>query len=196
MIQDHLFSDNVATKLWAQYFRRLEQSLRALDEDQRRELILEIEGHLLESYRSEATGSEAERLLSAIDRLGEPETYVKPMLAERLLAKASRSLRPTDVLKGLYYHFVGGVKKVFAGILFVVGYLVTFCLALIAALKIVFPGHVGFFIFEKGDILVGMDVKPEGVRTELLGYWIIPICLGLSLLLYVGLTKFLKILKK
>lgn len=196
MTENTIFNDKVAGKIWAQYFRRLEALVLALDETQRRELELEIKGHLLESYQSETAGGEAERLLNAIERLGEPESYIKPMLAERLLSSASRSLRPKYVLKGLYYHFVGGARKVLAGVVFAVGYLLVFVLALIGVLKIFFPRHVGLFLYEQGGALLGMDVKPEHVRTEVLGYWIIPICLGLAFALYVGLTKFLKVLRK
>ncbi|RPI70607.1 MAG: hypothetical protein EHM45_24640 [Desulfobacteraceae bacterium] len=196
MSEKSLFTDKVAEKIWAQYFRRLDRWLRALDETQKQELILEIKGHLLESLQSEPSESESERLLNAIERLGEPETYVKPMLAERLLTKASKSLKPKDVLRGLYYHFVGGVKKIFAGIIFVFGYALAVSLALIGLLKVFFPGRVGLFLFEKGTLLFGLSVKPEGARTEVLGYWIIPICLGSAFLLYIGLTKLLKVLKK
>ncbi len=196
MTESAVFADKVAAKIWAQYFRRLERLIRALDETQRRELEIEIKGHLMESFQSQTSGSEAERLLNAIERLGEPESYIKPMLAERLLSSASKSLRPIYVLKGLYYHFVGGVRKVFAGGLFVLGYILIFILAASGVLKIFFPRHVGLFLYEKGGFLFGMTLNPERVRTEVLGYWIIPICLGLAFVLYIGLTKLLKVLKK
>jgi len=196
MTENTIFSDKVTAKIWAQYFHRLDRLIRVLDETQRRELELEIKGHLLESFQSETSGGEAERLLNAIERLGEPESYIKPMLADRLLSSASKSLRPTDVLKGLYYHFVGGVRKVFAGVLFALGYVLVFILGMIGILKIFFPGHVGMFFNENGGFLLGMDLKPEHVRTEVLGYWIIPICLGLAFVLYIGLTKLLKVLKR
>jgi hypothetical protein len=190
-----IFSDKVTAKIWAQYFRRVAGLVRALNETQKRELELEIKGHLLESFQSETSGGEAERLLNAIERLGEPESYIKPMLAERLLYSASKSLRPTYILKGLYYHFVGGVRKVFAGGLFAIGYILVFILASIGILKVFFPGHVGMFLYEHGGFHLGMDLKPEGVRTEVLGYWIIPICFVSAFILYIGLTKLLKVLK-
>jgi uncharacterized membrane protein len=196
MNDEHYFQDPIAEKIWRQYFNRLDRLLRPLDETQKRELTLEIKGHLLESFAADQTGAEAERLLNAIERLGEPEEFIRPMLADKLLTKASRTLSPGAVLKGLYYHLVSGARRVFFGILFVLGYLLAVCFALMAVLKVFFPKHVGILLFEKGDLVVGFAYDLKNLRTEVLGYWIIPIGLGLALILYLGLTKLLRKLKR
>jgi len=196
MTDKAMCADPVAGRIWAQYFRRMNRLLRPLDEAQARELTLEVQGHLWESFRSGNAGSEAERLLDAIDRLGEPESFVGPMRADRLLEKASKSFRPKDVGKGLYYHLVGGTKKVVLGSVYVIGYLLAICLALIVPLKIFFPEHVGLFLFSNGDFVFGYALNLTGLRTEVLGYGIIPLCGLAAVGLYLGLTRLLKTLKR
>lgn len=196
MTGEFIFKDPVAEKIWTQYFGRMNRLLRALDETQKRELTLEIKGHLLESFESERAGSEAERLLNAIDRLGEPESFIGPMRADRLLAKASRSFRPKDVLKGMYYSLAGGTRKVFLWLLYVLGYVLVICLGLIAFLKIIIPKHVGLLLYDDGDFVFGFALNLTGFRSEVLGFWIIPICAISAIGLYFGLTRLLKVLRR
>jgi hypothetical protein len=196
MTGEHFFSDRVTEKIWAQYFRRLDRLIRPLDEVQRRELTLEIKGHILESFHSDTAGSEAERLLNAFDRLGEPESFIGPMRADRLLTKASKSMKPGDVLKGLYYHLTGGSRKLFLGILFVLGYILDVGLVLMAVLKPIIPNHVGLLLFNDGDFVFGFGWDTSNLKADVFGYFIIPICLILAAGLYFGLTKLLKALRK
>ncbi len=193
---EHFFSDRIAEKIWAQYFRRLDRLIRPLDEVQRRELTLEIKSHLLESFRGETAGSEAERLLNALERLGEPESFIGPMRADRLLTKASKSMKPRDVLKGLYYHLADRTRKLFLGILFVLGYILDVGLVLMAVLKPIIPRHVGLLTFNNGDVIVGFGWDTSNLKTDVFGYAIIPICLILAVGLYFGLTKLLKALRR
>jgi uncharacterized membrane protein len=193
---EHFFSDRVAEKIWAQYFRRLDRLIRPLDEVQRRELTLEIKSHLLESFRGETAGSEAERLLNALERLGEPESFIGPMRSDRLLAKASKSMKPKDVLKSLYYHLAGGTRKMFLGILFVLGYILDVGLVLMAVLKPIIPNHVGLLLFNDGDVIFGFGRDTSNIKTDVFGYALIPICLVLAAGLYFGLTKLLKALRR
>jgi hypothetical protein len=193
---EQFFSDRVAEKIWSQYFRRLDRLIRPLDEVQRRELTLEIKSHLLESYRGETAGSEAERLLNALDRLGEPESFIGPMRADRLLTKASKSLKPRDVLKGLYYHLAGGSRKLFLGILFVLGYILDAGLVLMAVLKPIIPSHVGLLLFNDGDVILGFAGDASNLKKDVFGYALIPICLISAVGLYFGLTKLLKALRR
>ena len=193
---EQFFTDKVAEKIWAQYFRRLDRQIRPLDEVQRRELTIEIKSHLLESFRGETTGSEAERLLNALDRLGEPESFIGPMRSDRLLTKAAKSMKPKDVLKGLYYHLAGGTRKLFLGLLFVLGYILDIGLVLMAVAKVIIPSHVGLLLFNDGHGVFGMALDVTGLKSDVFGYGIIPICLALAFGLYFGLTKLLKALRR
>jgi hypothetical protein len=192
---NELFSDKIAVKIWDQYFRRVNRFSRILDKDQQKELQLEIQDHLYESFNQETGDSEAVRLLNAIDKIGDPEEYIKPMVAYMLLSSASRTLNPKTIIKGLYYNIFEGIKHLFVSLFYVVGYLTAITFGSMAILKLFFPKNVGFFIYKSGGYAFGVIGDPINVRTEILGYWIIPIGIVLSLLLYFSLTRSLRVLK-
>jgi hypothetical protein len=188
-----LFSEKVAAKIWEQYFRRVNRFSRTLDPDHQKELKLEIQDHLYESFGHEEGESEAERLLGAIDKIGDPEEYIRPMVADRLLMSASRSLNPKSIFKGLYYNLFGGIKYFFVSLFYTMGYLTCFILWLMALAKPFVPDYVGLFVYQSGSFGFGLIGGPTAGREELLGYWIIPIGVTLGLLIYLGLTRLLRV---
>jgi phosphotransferase system glucose/maltose/N-acetylglucosamine-specific IIC component len=66
---------------------------------------------------------------------------------------------------------------------------------MMAILKLFFPKNVGLFIYNSGGVAFGVIGDPTNVRREILGYWIIPIGIVLSLLIYLFLTRLLRELK-
>ncbi len=196
MKTEELFSDKVAARIWNQYFRRVNRFSKTLDKDQQEELQLEIQDHLYESFKQETGESEAVRLLNAIDKIGDPEEYIKPMVADRLLSSASRTLNPKTILKGLYYYLFGSIKRFFVSLSFSIGYLMVITFGIMAILKPFFPNNVGVFLDKDGIPNIGIIGDSSRLQTDVLGYWIIPIGIFVSLLLYLGLTKKLKILKR
>lgn len=190
------FLDPVTIRIWDQYFKRLERELGPLDAQQRRELELEVQDHLQQSFQEIAGENEAERLLLAIEHLGEPAEFIKPLLADKLLGKASRTLTPKAVFSGLYYYLFGGIRRMLLGLLFGVGYILSFGLVIMAVLKPFFPKNIGLLIFEDGDWTFGIKWHSAGLKTDVLGHWIIPLGLLAGMLLYFALTKLLRILKK
>lgn len=195
MKSEELFSDKVAAKIWNQYFRRVNRFSKTLDKDQQEELHLEIQDHLYESFKQETGESEAVRLLNAIDKIGDPEEYIKPMVTDRLLSSASRTLNPKTILKGLYYNLLGSIERFFVSLFFIIGYIIAITFGSMAILKLFFPKNVGWFIYNSGGHAFGVIGDPINIRTEILGYWIIPIGIVLSLLLYLLLTRSLRVLK-
>ena len=191
------FRDKAAIKIWNNYFDRLERMIKALDSTQKEELKLEIQDHLMESYQGEQGDSEAERLLNALEKIGEPEEYLKPMLADKHLEKASQSMNPLSIIKGLYFCLFGGMKRFFVACFFFVGYILAIASALVAILKPFIPNYVGFFIEPKGAIpfYFGL-IRPSAEAKDVLGFWVIPIGIALFAFLYHWLTKSLRRLKK
>lgn len=192
---EKLFSDKLTQKIWSQYFRRVRHFSKSLNSDIQQDLKLEIQDHLYASFRNETGESEAERLLNAIDKIGNPEEYIKPMIAGRLLVDASQTFNPKMIAKGLYYYIQKGVKNFLFSLLFFFGYFIVLIISLLTILKIFCPEYVGIFLHSNGKYSYGFDANSVNT-TELLGYWFIPIGIVLSLLLYVGLTKLLKVLNK
>jgi uncharacterized membrane protein len=192
---EKILSETVAKKIWHQYFRRVKRCARPLKSHQQEELILEIQDHLLESFKQKTGNNEAEKLLNAIDKLGDPEEYLRPMIADLLLSSASSTLNPKTVFKGLYYDLFGNVKSFLLSLAFSLGYLAAFVFAVLSILKIFFPDNIGFFINETGGILIGI-IGGESLKTDILGFWNVPLGLLVSLIIYLVLTRNLKVVKR
>lgn len=186
---ENLFTDKIAIKIWDQYFQRVKRLGRPLATDQQRDLSLEIQDHLLESFHHESGEDEAEKLLNAIEKIGDPEVYINPMLADKLLSSGARSMNPKTIFKGLYFNLYGSFKQFLVSFFISFGYLVSFTLALMAILEIFFPNSVGLFISDKGTPAMGVIHDAEFTRTDILGYWSIPMNLGFAILIYLGLTR-------
>ncbi len=193
---EKFFLDPVAVRIWEQYFKRLERAIRALGNEQRSEMELEVQDHLLQGFRETAGANEAERLLLAIENLGEPDVFIKPMLADRLLDKASRTFFPKDIGSGLYYYVFGSMRQMLLGLFFTAGYLVSFGLVMMAVMKVFFPSHCGLLVFADGDWVFGFKLHHAGLKSDLLGYWVIPLGLAAGALIYIGLSKLLRLLKQ
>ncbi len=165
--------------------------MRRTDKEEKKELLLEIKSHLLESFKQDPAESEEEKLLNAIDRLGEPEIFLRPLIADRYMTRASRTLSPKDVARGLYFSLFTGFKKAVISFLLGLGYILAFILAAMAVFKPFFPNHVGVLLFNDGSFIAGLSINSSGVKTDYLGYWIIPLSAALAVLIYIGLTKYL-----
>jgi len=195
MSVEKILSDTVAKKIWHQYFRRVKRCAKPLKSHQQEELMLEIQDHLHESFKQEIGNNEAEKLLNAIDKLGDPEEYLRPMIADRLLSSASSTLNPKTVFKGLYYDLFGDIKSFLLSLAFSLGYLAAFVFAVLSILKIFFPDNIGFFFSENGDMLIGI-IGGESIKTDILGYWNVILGLLVSLIIYLVLTRNLKVVKR
>jgi hypothetical protein len=127
--------------------------------------------------------------------MGEPEVYLKPMIADKLIGKGSRSMKPIIIFKGLYYSFFRGFRKVVLACLLGLGYLVVFWMGFMALLKPFFPKNVGLLIFKDGGASFGVIMDSSEIKMDVFGYWIIPIGIFLSVVLYICLSKWLRFLK-
>ena len=190
------FNDDVARKIWNNYFKRVDKSMRSIQKTKREELKLEIQGHLLESMEDASTDSDSSKLMDAIDRLGEPEDFIKPMIADKLLLDASKTFNPRNVFMGLFFNLHSSIKRAVLTMIISLGYCFLFCIAVMTIMKIIIPSHVGVFLPENGGITtVGILVNP-GPHKEILGFWTIPIGVVCTALLYTGLTRLLRVFIK
>lgn len=192
----NVFSETVTKKIWKQYLHRVNRCSKALGPEEQEELLLEIQDHLLESFKQETGESEAHRLLDAIAKIGEPEDFIKPIVADKLLVKASKTYNPKTIVTGLFYYLSISAKHFLLALLFSLGYVTAFIAGVMALLKPFFPNNVGLILYEGGDFVLGVDVDTTGAVGEVLGYWVIPIGLTAALLIYLGLTRLLSVLRK
>jgi hypothetical protein len=190
------FREKDAKRVWDQYIRRIQRILKPLDPDMREEISLEIQGHLLESLHDGEGATEIERLLDATERLGEPEEYLRQLMADRLLAKGTRTLHPVVVARGLFFSLFGGMWRVLLTIVTGLGFLASFALAVLALLKPVFPRHIGLLLLDGGGIVLGAASDPSHVKSDALGYWFVPLGLAAAFFLYVVFVQLLRVLRR
>ena len=187
---EHNLQEKISIRIWENYFKRVKRVLKPAPLKQREEILLELQGHLIESIRNDTSVNEADKVLNAIEKLGDPDEFLRPIVADKLFSDASKTLNPKNIILGLGFNFYSNIKRAFVAFLFSLGYIACVVFALMAVLKVFFPKHVGLLRSKTGSITLGFDLSKG--NTDILGYWIIPVCLIISILLYIILTKSFK----
>ncbi|MBS0984544.1 hypothetical protein [Gluconobacter cerinus] len=176
------FTDPAANRLWEDYFVRVNR------------LLTDLEAHVADSLIANAQGTEMERLQSALARLGQPEEYLRPLLADDLINRGMRTYAPLTIIRGLFHALLTGSRRAATACGFSLGYLCLAIFVAIAVLKPVWRDHVGVFQGENGKIRAGI-FSLSGSDHDMLGWWTTPIALLLAALVYMGLTKSLRALR-
>lgn len=192
MEKKNLFKDTNAETLWDNYFSRVSKQLIPLGRAEAEEITAEIKSHLWQGFEEMYNGDEVNALLSAIEKLGEPEDFLRRSVAEILIESGTRRFSVISIMKGLIINIGTGLKNLILSFMFFIGYLFVFAFGLLSFVKIIYPENVGFYIWDNGRVVAGF-ISDADFADELLGYWIIPLMLILSVLLYVLLTRLLRL---
>lgn len=190
------FQDRAAESLWTSYFAAVDRALRFADRDDARELRSELEAHLTDSFNAtDAARSTVARLEEAIARLGHPTDYLRPFLADGLLDRGTRRFRPVSLMRGLYHTLWLGSGRAAVALAFALGYLLLAVFLVMALLKPIWSRNVGLFRSTDGNISFGILSSADGAQ-ELLGWWIMPIALGVCAILYWALNRALRAVRR
>lgn len=187
------FADPAARLRWDAYFADVRRSLARAGADAA-ELQRDLEAHVADSMAAASGGSELGRLDLALSRLGQPEDYLRPLLADQLIERGTQTYSPVTIARGLSYSVLAGSRRTMIALGFGFGYLLLAIFAGMAILKPLWGDHVGVFRNADGTVSAGIVTRVDGAQ-ELLGWWSIPIALLLAALLYVALTKGLRTLR-
>ncbi|MDY0957961.1 hypothetical protein SOM26_04610 [Sphingomonas sp. CFBP8993] len=188
------FTDSAARRRFDAYFSEVDRLLARAGADAA-ELRGDLEAHVADSMAAAPGGSEGERLDAALSRLGRPIDYLRPLLADELIERGTRSYSPVTIARGLSHAVLAGSRRAGIGFAFGLGYLLLAIFTAMALLKPLWGEHVGVFRNADGTISAGIVAQSDGAR-ELLGWWSIPIALLLAALLYVALTRGLRALRQ
>lgn len=186
--------DPAARRVWDSYFTEVDRLLVRAGAVGT-ELRADLEAHVADSMAADpAPGSETERLQRALDRLGRPLDYLRPMLADALIERGGRTYNPLTIARGLGHALRAGSSRAATAFAFVLGYAFLVVFAAMAALKPVWGDHVGLFRYADGALAMGIMSDTAGAE-ELLGWWSVPIAMVIAALLYAVLTRALRTMR-
>jgi hypothetical protein len=174
------------------YLNRIRGRLRGLRAEERREILEELRSHLLEKAATDGmTGAAVD---TALESLGSPEELAREYVTDELLARAEVSRSPLRILDSLFRWASLSVAGFFVLLGSITGYFFGAVFILVAGLKPFHPETAGLWVFRgTGDLSfslrMGFGYPPVAAR-EVLGWWIVPIGLGIGCLLVVLTTRY------
>ena len=183
------FTQTEARALWAGYVEEIDRMVALIGPDAA-ELADDLRMHLADSFASDDDGPEVERLQRAIDLLGRPADFLRPMLADGLIERGTARYSAPLISRGLYHAVRSGSGRALRASLFALGYLLLTIFAAMTVLKPFFGDHIGLIRGTDGSLTFG--IVSAGGGQELLGLWSVPLTLALCALLYIILTRWLR----
>ena len=191
------FIDSDTQRVYKNYIQSIKNATKELLIEDSQEILMEFNSHIYESMQLKNSKSEINNLLNAIDKLGTPEEVLKPLIADRILNKATRSFKPNDIFYALYLNIGNGISY----IIFALLYFLVCVILFVTFLKLIYSDFTGLFIGDDlfllgtnfgnatymGFFLEGPDGDFSGA-TEVLGNWFIPLMVLLNTVLYFIIT--------
>jgi hypothetical protein len=164
------------------YLDQVRRYLTALPKSEADEIVAELRSHVLDKVDGTPTPQAVE---AAIAALGGPREVARFNLTERVAAEVDEDRSPLTVLRGVGRLARLSVYGAFTGLVSFVGYAVAASFLITAAVKPFWREHAGLWRVPDAQddyaFSLGVNSSPQG--QELLGWWIIPIGIGMGLLL-------------
>ena len=118
-IKEIQFKESSSQRIYKNYMNRIEKTLSSLSKSDQKEILLEFNSHIYEGLARKNKGNETNQLLDILDKLGEPEEVLKPLIADKKLEQATRTFNPIHLFKALTLNITNGVSYLFFGILYI-----------------------------------------------------------------------------
>jgi len=183
------FNDATAKRIYMQYINQVKHAVKDLNKENQNDTLLEINSHIYESFAN-SDKNEVDNILDVTERLGNPETFLKELVAEKKLDEATRSFNPFKIIKALLLNLTNGVYY----IIFFFLYLSLFSFIFLILMKLVDPENVGLFYKKSEVLLLGVWKGSKDYSDyEQLGNMFIPAMLILTFILYLIITLLLRI---
>lgn len=133
-------------KIVDDYLKRLKSHLKGFPEKDKEELVKEVYSHIYESFVSDPTENEIERILNVLSKLGEPSEVVSSRMSTAMVSMGKKRRLPLYILAGVTIALFG-VPLGIGGFAFLFGILITVGALIftyyIAAFSLVVGGWVG-----------------------------------------------------
>jgi hypothetical protein len=125
--------------------------------------------------------------VAILEALGKPEDIGPLYQAEAMVARARSSFSPTLILRTVVPWAMVSVVGFIAFIVGITGYSAGLAFLGCAILKPIFPDRMGAWT-DAGGFSIDFRDAPS---TDVLGWWLIPVCLLASAIFFVVTTRFL-----
>ncbi|HWE46621.1 MAG TPA: hypothetical protein VG407_11395 [Caulobacteraceae bacterium] len=170
---------DTATRTLDAYLRQVRHGLRGLPDAEATEIVEELRSHALDRAGGALSGQSVDATIAG---LGPARELAGMYLAERMAERVEVSRSPLLILKTVWRLAGLSLRACTVFIVSLIGYLLAASFFIIALAKPFLPKRTGLWIWnERGDWDFSLGIQwPHG--HELLGWWIIPICLALSML--------------
>ncbi|MGD1839388.1 MAG: serine hydrolase domain-containing protein [Thermonemataceae bacterium] len=183
------FKDTQAQRVYSNYINSIKEVVKPIPAADQQEVLMEFNSHLYEYLQRNPSLPELEALLNAIDKLGTPAEVLKPLVADKLLERATRTFHPFQVFKALLFNLGNGFIYSIFFLLYL--FLGTFIFLIFAKL---FSNQVGLYFKDDEFMMLGI-VKNTAGYEEVLGFWFIPVMGLLTVILYFLITLLLRLKK-
>jgi uncharacterized membrane protein len=167
------------------YLFVLERSLRTfLPPEVTSDALREVESHIRERVsQAEAVPDERAALERVLAELGPPLRVAQAYSVEMTLDEAVATGRAMPIARAVWHMATTSVAGFLWAMVVFTGWALGLSFLIIAALKPVFPGNVGFHYINgrlSGFGMQGIGALPPGVEVHG-GYWLIPACVVIGL---------------
>jgi hypothetical protein len=183
------FNQEEAYRIYHAYIEHAQKVIAGLPADDAEDIINEIDSHIFEAFNDTAyISSEKERIEMVVRNLGSPESYLKPIIAEKELHRAVDKYNAIGILKGIVSTILTGSQYALLSVMYI--FILGAGVVIIA--KILYPHKTGLFVNEGHFVGLGFLSQINSGAVELLGYWLIPIMIVAIIAFYFLITFLLK----
>jgi uncharacterized membrane protein len=177
------------------YLAQLRKSLSGMTISEREDIVEEIRMHIRERLSDSQTGVD-----SVLAGLGAAEELAQQYRTGMLVQRAQTSISPLVILRAALRWATMGVEGFLVFCIALVGYATGVVFLLLALMKPILPAYTGFWV---GPNQASFSIRMGGTMTnpaspvhEVLGWWLIPVCLVLGSLSLALTTKLLQFLMR
>ncbi len=185
------FNNKSAQKLYENYINSLKRFTSVLSEEDANDLIMEFNSHIYEGLQNSESEDETENIISILEKLGDPAETLKPLIAGKKLRQATKTFNPKHIGQAIALN----VKNSFVFGVFGLLYFCLFVFLLLIPAKLIWPSRTGLFLMD-GEFKIFGIITATNDYTEILGFWLIPIVLAVSAIIYLFITLLMRLWRK
>jgi uncharacterized membrane protein len=177
------------------YLARLRAALKGMTLEEREDIVEELHMHI-----RERAGDGSASLENVLAGLGPPEKLAEQYRTGLLLQHARSSISPLVILRATMRWARTGVEGFVVFLIALWGYAMGVGFVVLALLKPIFPDRTGLWIGPGVfDFSFRMGLNPYYRSSnvhEVLGWWLVPVCLIIGSLSMLATTKAIQLLTK